>query len=112
MVVSRSSSIIVLLTGWLLTGCGGGAPDPGRTPNAPVRTGAQIFNTQCAMCHGRQGDQSLGGAKVLVNSTLTAEQMTGIVTYGKGGMMAYKDLLTAAEIQAVVEYAHALRDPK
>ncbi|HEY0976166.1 MAG TPA: c-type cytochrome [Flavobacteriales bacterium] len=74
--------------------------------------GARIFNTQCSMCHGRKGDQSLSGAKLLNKSILTKEQMNAIVTYGKAGMMAYKDRLTAAEIQAVVDHAYTLRDPK
>lgn len=74
--------------------------------------GVRIFNTQCSMCHGRKGDQSLSGAKLLNKSILTKAEMSAIVTYGKGGMMAYKDRLTAAEIQAVVDHAHSLREAK
>lgn len=92
--------------------CGSGdAPASTAAPTVEV-DGPRIFNTQCSMCHGRKGDRTLSGAKLLNKSTLTKAEMSAIVTYGKGGMMAYKDRLTAAEIQAVVDHAYTLRTPE
>lgn len=113
MVVSRSIPLLVLGAA-LAYACGSGeVPAAGTGAKTSVEgDGQRIFNMQCALCHGRKGDQDLSGAKLLNKSILTKEQMNAIVTYGKGGMMAYKDRLTAAEIQAVVDHAYTLRDPK
>lgn len=91
----------------LLAACGGSAPPPTEAP-APMKPGEVVFNAQCALCHGRKGDLGLSGAKDLTRSMLTREDMIAIVTHGKGGMMAYAKVLSAAEIEQVVDYARTL----
>jgi mono/diheme cytochrome c family protein len=97
----------------LLLACGGTSEKPvaRAEPLAESGSGERIFNMQCALCHGRKGDKTLSGAKLLNKSTLTRDEMIGIVSYGKGGMMAYKETLTAQEIKAVVDHALTLRTP-
>lgn len=91
----------------LLAACGASTPKPTERP-APMKPGEVVFNAQCALCHGRKGDLGLSGAKDLTRSTLTREEMIAIVTHGKGGMMAYAKVLSAAEIEQVVDHARTL----
>lgn len=105
------TSTLLLLAG-LLTACGGGggatAPET-NTGATPAQRAEGIFNSQCALCHGRRGDQQLSGAKLLNVSTLSREEMVAVVSNGRGAMMAYKNMLTPAEIDAVVDHAMGLR---
>ncbi len=98
-----------------LIACGSDAGQ-GRAAGTTVATvaidGRGIFNAQCALCHGRGGDKSIGGAKLLHVSTLPREGMVAVVTNGRGAMMPYKGTLTAEEIQAVVDHAMGLRTKK
>jgi cytochrome c6 len=71
--------------------------------------GDQLFNMHCTLCHGKDGKLGLNGAKDLTTSALTKEQMIAQVTNGKGAMMAYKNVLSAAEIEAVVAHVRSLR---
>ena len=64
------------------------------------------------MCHGRDPKLGLNGAKDLTISTMTKTEMIAMVRQGKGAMMPYKDVLTAKEIDAVVEYVRTLGKPK
>lgn len=91
----------------LLLACGNGDPVP--VDQEHQSAGEVMFNSQCAMCHGRKGDLGLNGAKDLTKSTLTKDEMTAVVTNGRNGMMAYKAILTASQIREVVDHAFALR---
>ena len=51
----------------------------------------------------------MNGAKDLTASVLTREQMIAMVTHGKGAMMPYKNVLTAKQIELVVDHARTLR---
>ncbi len=105
------TSTLLLLAG-LFTACGGGGgttvPET-NTGSTPAQRAEGIFNSQCALCHGRRGDQQLSGAKLLNVSTLSREEMVAVVSNGRGAMMAYKNMLTPAEIDAVVDHAMGLR---
>jgi mono/diheme cytochrome c family protein len=87
-------------------GSNGMAGSEGR---GPKDRGAQLFNMHCSLCHGRDGGLGLNGAKDLRLSTLTAAEMKAIVLNGKGVMMPYKNALTPAEIDAVVDHVRSLR---
>lgn len=90
--------------------CGDGrASTPATSEGDPVSKGAELFNTNCALCHGRKGDLGMSGAKDLTVSALTREQMIAMVTNGKGTMMPYKNVLTPKQIEAVVDHARTLR---
>jgi cytochrome c6 len=71
--------------------------------------GAKIFSIQCAGCHINGGNIVRRG-KTLKLKALKRNQMDSqdaiatLVTNGKNNMSAYKDRLTAQEIQDVAAY--------
>jgi len=105
--------IIPLALGLLLLACGGrSSPDEPLASSPDKDTGQQIFNMNCVLCHGRDGKLGLNDAKDLSLSTLNKAEMIAMVRQGKGTMMPYKDVLTAKEIEAVVDYVRTLGKPK
>lgn len=76
---------------------------------AETLDGTKIFETQCAGCHINGGNIVRRG-KNLKQKALkkygmdSIEAIANIVTNGQGNMSAYKDRLTAEEIQAVSAY--------
>ena len=102
--------IVPLAIGLLLLACGNATSGDGA--EAEKSPGQALFNMNCTLCHGRDGKLGLNGAKDLTISTLTKTEMIAMVRQGKGAMMPYKDVLTAKEIDAVVEYVRTLGKPK
>jgi mono/diheme cytochrome c family protein len=102
----RRALLLIAMPLAVLVACGDTPTDVQGKPPAP---GQLTYNAQCATCHGRKGDMGLAGAKNLIISTLKREEMISQVTNGKGGMMAYKKMLSATEIEDVVDYALTLR---
>lgn len=73
------------------------------------RRGQLIFKQYCVICHGADGKLAISGAKDLSISVLSKEERINQVTNGKGLMTPYKDILSADQIEAVVEYLEELR---
>lgn len=73
-----------------------------------VAMGEGIFATQCAGCHGQDGQGVPGTYPALAGSPVaTAEDPTGAirqVVNGGGGMPAYGDILSDEEIASVLSY--------
>jgi mono/diheme cytochrome c family protein len=75
-----------------------------------------IYQDKCAGCHGADGEAKTARGKKLnmksvkeMNAKLTADQMTKIITDGKGAdMPSYKGELKADEIKGVTEYYRSL----
>lgn len=103
---------IPFLMGMLLLACGGSTAGDGMALDAERKPGAQVYNTNCALCHGRDGKLGLNGAKDLTASTLTKAEMLAVVTDGRNAMMPYKNVLSAKEIDAVVEHVRSLGTSK
>lgn len=61
------------------------------------------------MCHGTGGNLGLSGAKDLTKSQLSKEEMIAVVTRGKGGMAGFGHLLSAEQINDVVDHVRTLR---
>lgn len=90
--------------------CGSTAgPAPESATMSAEGKGAELFNANCALCHGRKGDLGMNGAKDLGLSSLTRVEMIAMVTNGKGAMMPYKNVLTPKQIEAVVDHVRTLR---
>lgn len=106
--VLNTHYIVPLAIGLLLLACGSSSPEGTMAEGADKSAGQQVFDMNCTLCHGRDGKLGLNGAKDLTASTLTKTEMIAIVRQGKGAMMPYKDVLTAKEIDAVVEHVRAL----
>lgn len=76
---------------------------------ATNKKGKLIFKQYCIVCHGADGKLAVSGAKDLSVSTLSKEERIIQVTNGKGLMTPYKDILSAEQIENVVDYLEELR---
>ena len=75
-----------------------------------VTHGQALFNTQCVMCHGENGDQQMSGAKDLTVSQMESEEVLLRLNQGKLTMPPYADHFTEHEKNAIVEYVMTLRN--
>jgi mono/diheme cytochrome c family protein len=73
--------------------------------------GAEIYANNCARCHGTDGRAQTAKGRQVQAVDLTSDDWkpdegrdTRIVTKGKGSMPSFKNKLSAAEIQSVVQY--------
>jgi len=105
--VLMGRSYWVLLCATALLACGN--ISSGAVSEAPPSEGEMLYNTNCAMCHGRQGDLGMSGAKDLVSSILPYDEVVAIVTHGKNGMMPYGGTLSKKQIEAVSDHVLTLR---
>lgn len=80
-------------------------------------SGAELFKTKCAACHGpdgkgetpmgkRLGIKDLGSAEVQSKSDA---DLVNIITKGKDKMPSYDGKLTPEQIQSVVKYIRTLK---
>lgn len=80
-------------------------------------SGADLFKTKCAMCHGadgkgetamgkRLGIKDLGSAEVQKQSDT---ELTSDITKGKGKMPAYEGKLSGDQIQELVKFIRTLK---
>ena len=72
-------------------------------------TGKEIFEKNCAKCHGKDGTKRLLGAKNLQKSVLTTTENYEIITNGKGKMPSWKEKLSTEQINQVIEYLAVLK---
>ena len=78
--------------------------------------GKAIFTSHCAICHGPNGDGNspigktlnVPGFRSAQAQKLTESEVKAIVTSGKNKMPAFKDKLTDAQIDQVVDYVRHL----
>lgn len=74
---------------------------------AQADVGAVVYGSNCSSCHGVKGEGGIGPklAGGAVVARLPNEQdEVAVVTDGRGGMPAWRNRLTPAQIEAVVEY--------
>ncbi len=72
-------------------------------------TGKDIFEKNCAKCHGKDGTKRLLGAKNLQKSVLTTTENYEIIANGKGKMPSWKEKLSTEQINQVIEYLDILK---
>jgi cytochrome c6 len=72
-------------------------------------TGKELFEGNCAKCHGADGTRGKWGAKNLQLSTLSDDELFTIVSTGKRMMPAWNQRLTKVEIERVIDYIKTLR---
>jgi len=78
--------------------------------------GKSIFTSNCAICHGPNGDGNSPIGKTLnipdfhsaQAQKMTDAEMKAMVRNGKNKMPAFKDKLTGTEIDQVVDYVRHL----
>lgn len=78
-----------------------------------IEAGARVYSSQCALCHGANGD-TVNGVNLRLGRfrrAITDEDLAGVVTNGvaTGGMPAIK--LSAAEMTAIIAFIRAGFDP-
>ena len=71
--------------------------------------GKDIYDKQCARCHGKEGTKGSFGAKNLQKSVMTDEAITQLILTGKKVMPSFKTKLTSNDIKLVIEYVKAFR---
>jgi mono/diheme cytochrome c family protein len=69
--------------------------------------GAQIFQSNCASCHGANGEGGIGpklaGGAVVTDFPYEQNQIA-FVTKGRGGMPAFGGTLSPQQLKQVVDY--------
>ncbi|HWZ83299.1 MAG TPA: cytochrome c [Terriglobales bacterium] len=79
--------------------------------------GGDIFKTRCAACHGATGagDTTMGKNLKLADlgspdaQKLTDDELTAIITAGKGKMPAYGTKLSKEQISDLVKFIRTLK---
>lgn len=85
-----------------------GTGDPTAGTIANESTGARLYRTVCASCHGRNGEGGIGPTLVGIEDRLTLEEHVAVVNGGRGSQMpAFQHALTPDEVTAIVEYERA-----
>ncbi len=76
------------------------------TSKAASSPGGQLFQANCARCHGAQGEGGIGPqlAGVVTRDFPNPADQVSVVTKGRGSMPAFGGMLTPAQIQQVVDY--------
>lgn len=72
-------------------------------------SGATLYRKHCVTCHGANGKLQLNGAKDITLSEMSVGERVKHVRDGKGLMTPFKDVLSPAEINAVVDYSMTLK---
>ncbi|MEM9992279.1 MAG: cytochrome c [Bacteroidota bacterium] len=108
--MTKKLLVVGVLVG-LVFACGGeeNAVKSGK-PLAKVEIdGKKLYTKNCVLCHGIYGNMGASGAYDLTKSELSMEEKIAVVTHGRKAMAAYKGVLSAAQIKAVVEYTETLK---
>lgn len=93
--------ILVLGSLLVLVGCGGEGGDSGGTAGAD---GAAVYRSNCAICHGANGQGGTGPPLVGNVPGFSESDLTNIVTNGIRTMPAFGSSLSEEEIDAVVQF--------
>ena len=110
---SRLRLFAIILSGVVAVSAAGFAFRASATP-APDDAGAQVFKTNCVVCHGADGTGSPTGKALKAPDLrseavqkLTAAQMVAQVSDGKNNMPPFKSTLSKDQINAVVAYVRS-----
>jgi len=95
------------------------APDTGAVAADPVAAGKLVYQARCVLCHGPEGKGD-GPAAAALNpkprnhtdgaymNSRTDEELLAVIHNGKGGMPAWKSVLSEQEMQNVLKYVRTL----
>jgi cytochrome c6 len=76
----------------------------------PEKAGKEIFEHNCARCHGIDGTKGKWGAKNLKVSTLSDTELLTLISNGKRAMPAWNQSLSQNEVILVKDHIKTLRD--
>jgi mono/diheme cytochrome c family protein len=76
-------------------------------------TGANIFKTRCAACHGAKGEGTLAGKIPAIKGTaMTVNKLVAFITKGEGGKTVHNTPIVNIDdnqAKAVSEYVKSLK---
>lgn len=104
--LSGATLAVVLLGTAATTACASGS-----VPSDPtLAKGQEIFNKNCAACHGTGGGGGTGPRLIGIADRMTEQQEIDKITNGVGGtaMPAWGGRLSADDIAAVAAYTRSL----
>jgi mono/diheme cytochrome c family protein len=94
----------------VLYACSGGGSSSTQTGNAAAGSeGQNIFETNCAVCHGNDGTAGIANAANLNVSRLDSAAVKQVISNGKNAMPAFGSQLSDDELHKLVSYVLALR---
>jgi len=76
-----------------------------------AQSGADVYKTKCAMCHGPDGKGGKMGTKDFAAPEVQKESdadLAAVITNGKGKMPKYAEKLKEGEIKDLVTYIRGL----
>ncbi|MFC0323193.1 c-type cytochrome [Gallibacterium melopsittaci] len=81
--------------------------------NANTEKGEQLFQQNCTLCHGEQGEKSALNQSAIIN-TLSKEEIITALTKRKNGEIVgagnpVKSRLSSEDMQAIAEYLQILK---
>jgi len=74
-----------------------------------ISHGRALYNTQCVVCHGKDGRLQMSGAKKLTISVMSKEEIITRINTGKMTMPSYEDHFTDHEKKAITDYVISVR---
>jgi mono/diheme cytochrome c family protein len=90
--------------------CAGASPEVPLGPDGRVDPvlvlGREVYGAQCSTCHGVSGGGGSGVrlAGTVVGSIPDADDQAAVILDGRGRMPAFRNRLSAEQIEAVVRY--------
>jgi len=82
-------------------------PESHNTGTSANNPGAAIFDSQCARCHGANGEGDIGpklNGGAVTRDFQNADAELVVVTYGRGGMPAFAGKLSPEQLREVVDF--------
>jgi cytochrome c6 len=74
----------------------------------PAQTPTQLYQSNCALCHGKAGKPTPIGRRMGATSLTTLKAstaaMVNVITHGQKRMPAFKNRLTKEQIDALAAY--------
>ena len=97
---------VLVVSAVAMAACGSGGSSA--KPSDPVLAeGQQVYKDHCSTCHGTKGQggtgSKLGGGKAAQNYPNIADQIS-VINNGRSSMPAWKNSLSADDINAVARY--------
>ena len=108
---SKIRHLIIVCGLWFVVSCGGNeSAEPANDETIdPIEAGKAIYISNCKLCHGDDGTLGSSGSANLKISVLQTQDLTNVITYGKGNMAGFKGLIEPDDIKNVVAYIETLR---
>lgn len=96
---------------FLLVACSSGnLSEDSNKESAPKVAGEELFEMNCAVCHGLDGKANISGAKDLSVSQFSDAEIMIIIKNGKKGMPPVSEIATSKQkMQEIVGYVKGLR---